>query len=122
MLLLPAPSHPPEEPVASWRKGCPSPAALLLEEPSTAFFRKAAELNARAQILYCASSCRNRLYRSYSTQSSASLSRSNRPMMITVHFALRPVAGIPAHSLRCVASQVPRHTPLSPAKKRSFKV
>ena len=27
-----------------------------------------------------------------------------------------------SHSLRCVASQVPRHTPLSPVQKRSFKV
>ena len=45
-----------------------------------------------------------------------------KPMiMITVHLALRPVAGIPSHCLRCVACQVPRHTSLSPAKKRSFK-
>ena len=62
------------------------------------------------------------MYLSYSTQSSASFSPSNRPMMITVHLAARLVAEIPSHSLRYVACQVPRHTALSPANTASGEV
>jgi len=45
-----------------------------------------------------APSCLNSLNRSYSTQSSASLPPANRPMMMTVQVALRPVAAIPSQS------------------------
>src|SRR3954469_13287559 len=60
-------------------------------------------------------SCWKRPSRSSSTQSSISLPPAKRPMMMTVHVALRPDAAIPCHSPFWVACQRPRQTPRSSA-------
>src|SRR6478752_4520189 len=50
----------------------------------------------RNAYLATASSCLSKLNLSYSTQSSASLSLANRPIIMTVQLALRPVAANPS--------------------------